>query len=139
VFKLGKNFVGAGDRYLRSCTFGTADKSQWLLELRPCSHSNFTAKLIIHAVPTPHELKNGQMHRKLIIKCLSHTQSGEKYRSGGSNEAFFTADFSKHDTSTTHFSKVIQNFSYEKAETLLFTDMYVLELELTPRFYSLND
>ena len=54
--------------HLRSCVVQTQDGACWVLELRALKQDQFNAKLIVHAIETPDDIKNGFQLRKLFIE-----------------------------------------------------------------------
>jgi hypothetical protein len=44
---------------LRSCVVKTQDGACWVLELRAFRQEQFNARLVVHAIETPDDLKNG--------------------------------------------------------------------------------
>jgi len=53
---------------IKSCVFKTQDGASWVLELILNLSEVFNAKLIVHAIPTQTDLKEGFKTRKILME-----------------------------------------------------------------------
>ena len=125
-------------RYVRSGVIQTPDGSSWVLELRPKSHAEFQAKLVVHAIETSHESQQGFLRRKLLIKPIIHHQNtGQRVFEKDVEEAFFVKEDEVSEL-VYQRTKMI-SFSHKAAITNLLTQCLAVQLILTPRTFIWQD
>ena len=126
-----------------------------MLELRPKHHTEFQAKLVIHAIETPNETNSGLVQRKLLCKPTVHRLLD---KNGPDNqmttfdkeleEIFFVTSprqegnlEQKTDIETMQHSVVkFISFTHAVASKIQnFTDMLCIELSLTPKVFKQSD
>ena len=103
---------------LTSCVVQTQDGACWVLELRALKQEQFNAKLIVHAIETPDDLKNGFQQRKLFIEpyVFKNDQTTGCGHLKDEHVAYFTQDelsfeYPNYVWSFRHQHKVNQGFS----------------------------
>ena len=67
IYNIGDSFMQEEATFLSSCVFETQDGALWLVELVTRSKDRFSVDLVIHAIPTPEDLRNGFKSRKLVV------------------------------------------------------------------------
>lgn len=151
IFNLGECLRMPSDedrqtRKLQSSVFTTQDGSAWMLELRPKTALEFQAKLVLHAIRTPHEREMGTVNRKVLIKPIVHRATVKNLHSNGPSsferdveEAFFIASDEEGTAKMDHTVLKFLSFLHKNAENNQMTKCLVVEVSLTPKVFIAKD
>jgi len=119
-----------------------------MLELRPKHASEFQAKLVIHAIKTPFELKAGSVRRKLLVKPTIHRGNVKNFETNTPStfvrdveEAFFTTADGSEDNQDKLDICILRCVSFMHANAVAnqMTQCLVLEVSMTPKVYIQKD